>query len=75
MDLEFLETQKKEGYSIMDMVTQMSEIIVSLEISAKSKSFVLQKLADVEYRLSIGCDEKLNIGAIVSAFQFLQNNQ
>lgn len=45
---------------------------MKLKIPPKMMMFLLEKLAEIEVRLSSGSSEKLNLGALVGAFQLVR---
>jgi replication factor C subunit 3/5 len=44
-------------------------MVLRLKVSESVKMYLTQKLADIEYRVSFGTDEKIQLACMVSAFQ------
>ena len=42
-------------------------------MAGRQKRFLIERLGDIEYRLSIGGQEKLALGSLVSAFSQIRN--
>lgn len=47
--------------------------LYAVEFPPHVRVFLLEKMADVEYRLSAGCSEKLQLGSLVAAFDTVKN--
>lgn len=41
---------------------------MNIKMNASAKKFIISKLADIEYRISIGGQEKLALGSLIGAF-------
>ena len=62
------QANKDFGYALSDIVTSLSTIVSSTELPDEVLGYLLDKLSSVEYRLSHGASDKLQLGALVSAF-------
>lgn len=58
----------KKGVDCKGLVDNLSKIL--MRSSMKNMMKICKLLSEVEYRLSIGCSDAVQIGAIVSAFIF-----
>lgn len=56
------------GYALCDIVRETSLLVASLDLHDKVVAYVLDKLSNIEYRLSHGVSEKLQLGAFVGVF-------
>ncbi len=63
-----LEVQVEKGLSLVDLVTSLHDVILRLSLHPKALAFVLPRLAEMEKALSSGANERLQLGALVSAF-------
>ena len=63
-----LESNKNFGYALSDIVTCISTIVASTELPDEALGYLLDKLSSIEYRLSHGTSDKIQLGALVSAF-------
>jgi replication factor C subunit 3/5 len=53
---------------VCDITTSLSVLVAGTELPDPTSAYLLDKLSNVEYRLSNGVSEKLQIGALVGAF-------
>lgn len=56
------------GYALCDIVTELSLLVLKLDLPDAVMTTLLDKLSNIEYRLSHGVSEKLQLGALVGAF-------
>eukprot|EP01038_Epipyxis_sp_PR26KG_P009764 gene9764-13135_t len=56
------------GYAVCDIVTELSLRLSMLDIPNPVMAYIMDKLSTIEFRLSHGVSEKLQIGALVGAF-------
>lgn len=61
-----------KGLAIQDIITEIQPYVMAYTIPSAFQMDILQKLADIEYRLSIGGSEKLNLGAMIACFQIVK---
>ncbi|CAG0912671.1 unnamed protein product [Notodromas monacha] len=57
-----------KGFALVDILTQLHKYVHRLEIPSKSKIYLIDKMAEVENRLSFGGSEKIQLSSLVSAF-------
>ena len=60
--------QTDKGLALGDIVTNLVAVVKSLGVPQKVRIFLLDKLADLEYRLAFGTDETLQVGSLISCF-------
>jgi replication factor C subunit 3/5 len=64
------QAQQTKGLALQDIVTELFPVVLKLSASVESRTALLEALAEIEYRLaSGGANDKLNLGALVGAFQ------
>ena len=56
------------GYALVDINTSLAMRVTELEMPNECLVMLMDKLSNVEYRLSHGVNEKMQIGALVGAF-------
>jgi len=56
------------GYALCDIITELSLLIARKELPDAAMAYLMDKLSNIEHRLSHGVSEKLQIGALVGAF-------
>jgi len=62
------EMKLRKGYALQDIITDVHSYVHRLDLPGHIKIYVLDKLADIEYRLSFGTNEKLQLGSLLAAF-------
>lgn len=65
---KMLDTMLKYGISGMDLVKQVNKEIWSLEIEPKLKAKLVDKCAEIEFRMTEGSDEFLQLEALLASF-------
>jgi replication factor C subunit 3/5 len=61
------------GYALVDINTALSLRVAELEMPNQCIVMLMDKLSNVEYRLSHGVNEKMQIGSLVGAFILCRN--
>ena len=56
------------GYALSDITRELSVLVTSTELPDQVVAHLLDKLSTVEFRLSHGTSEKIQLGALVGAF-------
>lgn len=70
--LIYLEIQKiksEKGWALQDIIRDLHATVLRIKISEDVKMFLTEKLAEIEYRLSYGASEKIQLSATVGCFQ------
>ena len=62
------EMQTNEGIALETIIRSLYTQVLDLEIPDYTKSFLVARLGDVEYRMSKGCDERMQLASIVGGF-------
>jgi replication factor C subunit 3/5 len=55
--------------ALADILRDVHAYVLKLKISEEVQMFLLEKMADIEYALSVGTSEKLQLSALIGAFQ------
>ena len=58
-----------KGIALTDLITGMHEMIMSLELPANARIFLMDQLAQIEYRLSTGASERVQLTAVIAAMK------
>ncbi|CAE7383711.1 Rfc5 [Symbiodinium microadriaticum] len=59
---------KENGYALADIATELSGLVAQLDLPDTVMAYIIDKLSCIEYRLSHGVSDKIQIGALVGAF-------
>uniref|UniRef100_A0A0G4FH96 AAA+ ATPase domain-containing protein n=1 Tax=Chromera velia CCMP2878 TaxID=1169474 RepID=A0A0G4FH96_9ALVE len=57
-----------KGYAVVDLITGLFARAKVVKWPTAALSMLMGRLADAEYRLSLGCSEKVQLGAVVGGF-------
>jgi replication factor C subunit 3/5 len=61
--------KRESGLALQDILSEIYYYARKVEFPAESRSFMLDKLAEIEYRLGEGGSEKVQLGALVGVFK------
>jgi replication factor C subunit 3/5 len=64
-----LELKTHKGLALSDIVREVHRFVQQLNFPPKTRLFLLEKLGELEYHMAQGCNEKLQLSALVGAFQ------
>jgi hypothetical protein len=67
------QTVHDNGYALNDIVTELSLLVSKLDLPDIVIGHIIDKLSTLEYRLSHGVSDKIQIGALVGAFTVARN--
>ena len=62
------EIQIVHSLALIDILTSISELIVALKLPPLVRVMIIKNMAEIEYALSMGASEQLQLGALVSIF-------
>ncbi|VDI49065.1 replication factor C subunit 3/5 [Mytilus galloprovincialis] len=63
------ELKTKKGLALQDILTEIHNYVHRIDLPIHVKIHLLEKMADVEYRLASGTSEKMQLSSLISAFQ------
>jgi len=64
--------QSTKGLALQDIISEIHSYVLRLDLKAVLIVYLLDKLAEIEFRLSSGGSDKLNLGSLVAAFQIVR---
>ncbi|KAJ8325621.1 Subunit of heteropentameric Replication factor C (RF-C) [Batrachochytrium dendrobatidis] len=59
----------EKGLALADLLSGLVVSLAGLELPKVSRIFLMEKLADIEYNIGVGCSEDIQLGAMVGAFR------
>ncbi|KAI8336218.1 P-loop containing nucleoside triphosphate hydrolase protein [Chlamydoabsidia padenii] len=59
----------ENGYALQDIITDVYEKIQQAELPSETETAMVVNMADIEYRLGEGADEKIQLGTLIGAFK------
>ena len=63
-----LSIKREKGLAVDDLVKEVHDELMKTELPTQMKLFLVQRLSTIEYRLSLGVNEKTQLASMVGAF-------
>ncbi|KAK6190585.1 hypothetical protein SNE40_002418 [Patella caerulea] len=63
------EIKTAKGLALQDVLTEIHQYVHRIDLPVKVKMHLLEKMADIEYRLALGTSEKIQMSSLIAAFQ------
>lgn len=57
-----------KGLALVDIVREVTMFVFKIKMPPDVRVLLINDLADIEYRLSFGCNDKLQLGSIIASF-------
>ncbi|KAG2222165.1 hypothetical protein INT45_007182 [Circinella minor] len=61
--------KREAGLALQDIISEIYYYILAIEFPPDTRIFLLENLAEIEYRLAEGANENIQLGALVGAFK------
>jgi len=58
----------EKGISLNIILKELTLKLMEMDMPSAMKSFLIQRMGDLEYRASLNCSEKIQLGSLVGAF-------
>lgn len=58
----------RKGLALVDIIREVTMFVFKIQMPSDIRIKLINDLADIEYRLSFGCNDKLQLGALISTF-------
>ncbi|KAF6167418.1 hypothetical protein GIB67_013293 [Kingdonia uniflora] len=62
------EMKMRKGLAMVDIVREVMMFIFKIKMPSDIRVHLINDLADIEYRLSFGCNDKLQLGSLIASF-------
>ncbi|CAL5333230.1 unnamed protein product [Camellia sinensis] len=62
------EMKARKGLALMDIVREVTMFVFKIKMPPDVRVQLINDLADIEYRLSFGCNDKLQLGSLIATF-------
>ncbi|XVF39298.1 hypothetical protein PTKIN_Ptkin01aG0023500 [Pterospermum kingtungense] len=62
------EIKTRKGLALIDIVREVTMFVFKIKMPADVRIQLINVLADIEYRLSFGCNDKLQLGSLIATF-------
>uniref|UniRef100_A0A2C9JKL7 Activator 1 subunit 5 n=2 Tax=Biomphalaria glabrata TaxID=6526 RepID=A0A2C9JKL7_BIOGL len=70
-NIMILKTQK--GLALEDVLTEVHSYVHRIDLPLHVRMHLLEKMADIEYRLASGTSEKIQLSSLIAAFQIARD--
>lgn len=64
--------KEQKGYALSNIIKDIQGYIIKLKVHSDIKIFIFDKLSEIEWRLSFGANEKLQLAAMIGIFQLVR---
>ncbi|XP_064620559.1 replication factor C subunit 5-like [Lineus longissimus] len=64
-----LNLKTTKGYALQDILSEIHVYVHKIDFPNHVRILLLEKMADIEYRLAVGTNEKIQLSSLVAAFQ------
>lgn len=68
------ELKINKGLALQDILTEVHSMVHRIDFPQQVRMVVIEKMAEIEYRLSAGTSEKIQLGGLISAFQCVRDD-
>ncbi|KAF8008768.1 hypothetical protein BT93_K2429 [Corymbia citriodora subsp. variegata] len=58
----------RKGLALLDIVREVTMFVFKIKMPSDVRVQLINDLADIEYRLSFGCNDKLQLGSLIASF-------
>ncbi|XLU66804.1 hypothetical protein S245_025857 [Arachis hypogaea] len=62
------EIKTRKGLAVVDIVREVTMFVFKIKMPPDVRVQLINDLADIEYRLSFGCNDKLQLGSVIATF-------
>lgn len=62
------EIKTRKGLALVDIVREVTMFVFKIKMPADVRILLINEMADIEYRLSLACNDKLQLGSLIAAF-------
>ncbi|XP_055830477.1 replication factor C subunit 3 [Solanum dulcamara] len=62
------EIKTRKGLAMVDIVREVTMFVFKIKMPADVRVQLINEMADIEYRLTFGCNDKLQLGSLIAAF-------
>ncbi|GKB22584.1 replication factor C subunit 3 [Tanacetum coccineum] len=66
--LEISNMKATKGLALVDIVREVTMFVFKIKMPSDVRVQLINDLADIEYRLTFGCNDKLQLGSVISTF-------
>ena len=60
--------QVTKGIALVDLLAGLQSLVLMMDIDQRVQAFTIEKMADLEHRLSVSTSERIQLGSLVGIF-------
>lgn len=64
---------KEQGIALETIIRSIYGMVLETMMTQQQTAFLVNRLGDIEYRLSIGCQESLALASLIGAFSEIRH--
>ncbi|KAJ1734956.1 Subunit of heteropentameric Replication factor C (RF-C) [Coemansia biformis] len=61
--------KRDKGLALQDIISELTPFVNTIDFPAATRIYLLEQLAEIEYHMSVGATEKIQLSALVGAFK------
>lgn len=65
---EINDIRRNKGISLVSLIKDISDVMITLTMPGNMKGNLYKRMAEIEYRLSLGCSEEKQLASLIGAF-------
>ncbi|KAG9149170.1 hypothetical protein Leryth_003163 [Lithospermum erythrorhizon] len=65
---QIADMKNRKGLALVDIVREVTMFVFRIKMPSDVRIKLIEEMANIEYRLSFGCSDKLQLGSLTSAF-------
>ncbi|KAL8482205.1 hypothetical protein ACS0TY_027803 [Phlomoides rotata] len=62
------EIKTRKGLAVVDIVREVTMFVFKIKMPPDVRIHLINEMAEIEYRLSLACNDKLQLGSLIAAF-------
>ncbi|GFP88001.1 replication factor c subunit 3 [Phtheirospermum japonicum] len=66
--LRISEMKTRKGLALLDIVREVTMFVFKIKMPTGVRIQLINEMADIEYRLTLACNDKLQLGSLIAAF-------
>jgi len=63
----------EKGLSLNVIIKELFPLLIKLEMPKENKPYLIKRLAEIEYRLSLNCSDNIQLGSLIGAFNEIRH--
>lgn len=65
---EIFAVMRERGISLSSILKDLTSLLINYNMNEKMRAKILMRMAEIEYRLSLGCGDKRQLASLVGVF-------